>query len=976
MHRTTSWLWCLPWILTVAACGSSGTSQVPDDAVNVNEILGDASPDSVVVETVLSKSTVAAGELFEITCKVSLNMKLLALPVEVVIQGDGEPLVVAAGPATVEKSGEYDVSCRTQDEPVMQDDSPSKLKVTAGQPVKVVAKTDPSVVNSGNTSTVTCTAFDAYGNSMEIKPGVEVDPSDGVEVDGQKVTGTKPGTYSVTCKVDKGVESVAATLEVKVGVPTRFSAKVEPPSVEAGGSATVSCDITDASGNAVQAEWKVDAPADVKVQGKSISATKAGKYPIKCPPTAPAGGEEIVKADFTVTPGAPVDMKIYAKPVKDHYVLEDQVTIKHELVDPYDNVVGDGEIEPIVVEPAAGMDLLPEKIDKFVFAQEGYYHASVKAKDLPYSGELDFACDGTGPKVTITYPPRAQTFSGSTSLVVTGTVVDTVSGIAMLKVNGDDVEVQPDGGFSKPMTLVHGMNLISVEAEDGFANSWKAFRSSFYSTKYLPADTADPAAAQISKSILAYLSQEFIDDGDHSDPPDDLATIVEKVMAGLDIAGMLPQEGIQVLDKATVYLTGVDFDPPQVTLQSVDGGIHLLMTIPNLTVDFTLEVCIDLPFVGETCQTSYGIIFVEKLKLDAFLFVGIGADGLVDASLGPLDVELEGVNVDIQGILGSLFDSLVNVLVTTLTDALISQFSQQFGEQLPAMIEDALNQLAQGQEFELPPLVGAGDPTKLLLSLSFEQLAFSFDGLVLGLKAALTAVGKVAHTPAGVLLRDGCMGTEIQPFLLPKTNEMNAAIAADFVNEALFSIWWSGAITLDLTAEDLGDIDVSEYGIENLSVKTDLYYAPILKTCGTDGKLLLQLGDAFVHAKFFMMNMNWDIQIFLFIEADAALKLVQNADTGETEIGIEIGELKTAEIDVDAVGEDLKGKEAMVVDLFKGVLLPQLMDSLLGSLGSFAVPSIDLSTLAEGIPEGTAISVDLEELYLENGYLVIGGKRK
>ncbi len=976
MHRTTNWLFLLPLLLLLAACGSSGTGEGAEDVVPGTDVLGDASPDSVVVETVLSKNTVTAGESFEVTCKVSLNMKLLTLPVEVVLQGDGEPLVVAAGPATLEKAGEYDVACRTQGEPVMQDPSPSHLKVTVGKPVKVVADVEPSEVNTGNQASVTCTAFDAFGNSGEIKPGIESEPADGVEIDGQEITGNKPGTYAITCKTEKGVESVADTLVVIVGVPFRFVAKVDPASVEAGGSATVSCDVTDAKGNPVQAEWKVDAPADVKVQGTSISATKAGKYSVKCPPVAPQGGEEIVPADFTVVGGPPVNMKVYAKPPKDHYVLEDQVTIKHELVDQYENALGDAEIEPIVVNPAVGMELQPEKIDKFVFVEEGFYHATVKAKDLPYSGELDFACDGTGPKITITYPPRAQTFSGSTSLVVTGIVEDKVSGVSLLKVNGEEVEVQADGGFSKAMTLVHGMNLISVEAVDGFANSWKSFRSSFYSTKYLPADSIAPAAAQISKSILAFLSQEFIDDGDHSDPPDDLATIVEKVMAGLDIKGMLPQEGIPVMDNATLYITDVTFDPPQVTLQSVDGGIHLLMTIPNFEADIELEVCIDLPIVGETCTSSYGIIFVEKLKLDAFLFVGIGADGLVDASLGPISVDLEGLDVDIQGIVGSLFDPLVTTLVTTLKDTLLAQFTQQFGEQLPAMIEDALNQLAQGQELELPPLVGSGEPTKLLLSLSFEQLQFSFDGLVLGLKAALTAFGKVAHTPAGVLLRDGCMGSEVLPFVLPQTNEMNAAIAADFVNEALFSVWWSGAITLDLTAEDLGDIDVSQYGIENLSVKTDLYYAPILKTCGTDGKLLLQLGDAFVHAKFFMMNMNWDIQIFLFIEADAALKLVPNAETGETEIGIEIGELKTAEIDVEAVGEDLKGKEAMVIDLFKGVLLPQLMDSLLGSLGSFAIPSIDLSSLAEGIPEGTSISVDLQELFLENGYLVIGGKLK
>ena len=42
----------------------------------------------------------------------------------------------------------------------------------------------------------------------------------------------------------------------------------------------------------------------------------------------------------------------------------------------------------------------------------------------------------------------------------------------------------------------------------------------------------------------------------------------------------------------------------------------------------------------------------------------------------------------------------------------------------------------------------------------------------------------------------------------------------------------------------------------------------------------------------------------------------------------------------------------------------------------FDIPSFDLAGLSESIPEGTAISVDLSDLGLETGYLVLKGKLK
>ena len=452
------------------------------------------------------------------------------------------------------------------------------------------------------------------------------------------------------------------------------------------------------------------------------------------------------------------------------------------------------------------------------------------------------------------------------------------------------------------------------------------------------------------------------------------------MLGGFDFASMLPQEGIEVINTdLTVmyaYIKGVEIGQPSVGLQSVDGGLHLTISIPDLVVDLEIEACYPLPVIGEFCDTYYGFIYADYIVADAYIFIGIAEDGTVDAALGPIEVEFEGLDVDIQGLLGPLFDPLVNTMVNIFKETIITELQNGLGAELPAMVEEALQGLTEGQIVELPPLIGNGEPTELTLSLDFQLLQFTYDGLDLVLDAALTAMKGVTHTPLGVLARDGCMGTEMVPFVLPKDDEMNAAIAVDWVNEALYSIWYSGAITLSLAQEDLADLDLSSYGIEDLSLATDLTYAPVLQSCGTGEAMELQLGDAFIHAEFYMMAMNWDLDIYLYLVVEATPSVMVDEETGNSQIGIEIGELKVAEVDVVELRQDLVGEEDMVESLFKGVILPALMDEVLSGLGGFDVPSFDLSGLSETIPEGTAISVDLSELGLDSGYLVLSGKLK
>lgn len=990
MKRFWTQLVLLMTLAVLAACGSEGANKPPADVADAVE---DTSLDlgepedgysgdltGAAVETVVDSEALALGESVKVSCEVTVDGDTVKVKTEVhvkptVEEGAEEPETQTMGPGEWKpsKAGEYDVWCSVAGEEIA-DETPAHIIVTLAKIVKITTSVDPEEILAGDTAEVTCTGEDEDGNTDVINPGIKTDPADGVEIAEQVITGKIPGEYEVRCKAIGGPTVVPATLTVKLGPAVNFVAKVTPSTVGVGEPAQVDCDITDKAGNKVDVEWKIEAPDALTVTGKSVSTTKAGKHKIKCLPVAAEGGEKYTEAELVVEPGEIVGMKVYIKPVKEFFAIGDVITVAHDLVDIYDNVVESAEIEPIDASPAENLDLQPNKNDKFKLLDDGVYTFKVKAISYPYSGEATAICDTYGPVITFTHPPRAFTTTAGANLVVTGNVKDRITTVESLEINGETVAVDPSGNFTAQMALTHGMNMLSAKAVDGHGKERNSFRSIFRSSEFKPAELTNPAAAAIPRGLRVWLSQDFIDDGDHSLPADDLATIIEIVAENMDLASLIPAEGIPFAGQCTAEIKEVTYGKPQVTMQSVDLGLRLILELPDLFAELNIECCYNVPYVGLCCDPYYGFITADAILLDAFLFVRLDENKKVVAELGPVEVELDGVNIDLQGLQGPMFDALVNLLITTFKDTAVESLTSSLGESIPQMVADAMASLEQGIDFEVPALIGSGPPTPLKIGVQFEELLCSYDGISIEVNASVLAPKTITHQPLGVLMRDNCLGTEATPFQMPKQLELSLALAADLLNEALYSIWNGGAITLNLTAADLASLDVTQYGIENLEIATDLNYAPFIQTCGTGTKLMLQLGDAFIHAKFFMMNMNWDIQMYLFLALDVDVQVGLDEE-GNTAIMIVLGDFQVAEVEITEVGSEIRGKEGIVVSLFKDTLLGEIKKSL-GEGIAFALPSIDLSSLSDQIPEGISINIEPQKVGLDTGFLVIGGKLK
>jgi len=960
--------------LTLVACGPGSSTGDPA----LDTIGGQDSAGGIAVETLVDRDTVPAGEAVEVSCEVTAGGVPFEMATQVLITGTGDPWNVDPGPLTLETVGEYGITCITV-EGGLEDDSPATLVVTMGPVVKVITEVAPTMVIAGEDAEGYCTLVDAFDNTEAVDgPEIDSEPADGITIEAGAISTQAPGEYVLSCVAEKGVVVEAATLTVDAGGPAEFVASLSPDTIEAGGSAAVSCEVRDAVGNILEVPWVVQAPEDTTVTGTNVSSTLAGSYKINCAPADGAGDPDLKSATLTVVPGPAVEMLVASKPAKDAYCLLDKVTITHDMVDQYGNPVEEVEINPVTADPASAATLT-NGVDKFELLEEGWVSFHVQSIEGGLTGDVDLLVDCTGPVIQITYPNRGQTLTGNPAIVVTGKITDAVTSVTDFTINGDPVELTADGFFQYPVNLAHSVNFFKAEAADEGGNTSASLRSCIYSTEYLVTDFADVSAGMVEKGLLAFLSEDFFDDGDHTLPADDLATILEIVLADFDLAGLIPggDEGFELMTGCNAYLNEVTVGKPQITLETVDGGLHMIAAIPDLWVDIDITCCYELPYEGEYCDNYYAFPTADAIAVDAYIFIGIAEDGTATAELGPIELDLENLEINGFGMTGPLMDVFINFIIGQFKDMIVDMVYEQFGTMIPELLESTLGSLAEGFIFELPAIVGEGPGVELRIGVGFDLLQFSYAGMELNGGLSLATETGVEHPNLGAIGYGNCGLPGGSDFDLPKADDLELGAAFDVINELLWAIWQSGYLQFDLGQEDLASLDLSAYGVSNLAVQTDFYYAPVATICGlTETMLRLQIGDLYVHAELDIMGMHWDVGMFMFLEIDANLNVIVNEETGATEIGIELVAIDFIETEIVSTNDVLVGKEYLVEGLIKDTLIPELTGSL-GEDLSFALPEIDLSTLAQGmIPEGTTIAIDLQELDMVDGYIFIAGGLK
>lgn len=577
------------------------------------------------------------------------------------------------------------------------------------------------------------------------------------------------------------------------------------------------------------------------------------------------------------------------------------------------------------------------------------------------------------PNLVIDYPPRAAELYGPPGLVtIQGHVVHNATDLGWVKINGVDVAVQEDNTFELPMEATAGMNIIQAEAWDQYDGHDRVIQTFIMSSAYKPMNAVNPEVSQMDDGILMFLGQTVFDDDNGK--PDDFASFLIYMFNSADynLNNFVPNPLVENGDYKVKIDGNIMYDPMQLDILCIYGGLRLMIKVPNIRMHIDAESKHwYLPDVSGNVSAAYIALIVDMM-------LSVDADGNVVATLGSVQSNVDSLNVDLDGALGFLLNWLVDFFEGTIGGMLEDQLEGVIQDQVPQILEAALQNLAFNFDFEIPALMEGLEPTTVSLVSHIGRLEFTPAGGVLGLSAAIVTDKGVELDSFGSFLRSGCMEPEA-PFALSKESEVQMAIADDVLNQVFYALWWSGLLSMPIDAELLGGGDFEEFGIQNLSMELTGLRAPLLNDCSTEGDLMvMQLGDLELDVSMVMFNMPVEVTIYATFEALMQVQANTGGGGGDgSSISLSVVDVRFVDIEIATVSENLVGSEDVLRVLIKQQLLDKLLDQILvAANASIPIPTIPLGDLVSAFPGDAQLRLIPASSEREKGYTVVSGSFK
>lgn len=1014
-------------LLLAAGCSDEATSSGNDNA-DAKGGKKPVPPEQLLLETDAEPGEVQAGQSFVVKCRTfepgegGLEVPLPA-PATIDIEGPA-PLESANGTTLVfQKVGTYKIRCSVpkynlvDPEPAQLDVLPGPAQALETEIVGLAGEppaTEPiTQIQAGTALQVACTAADKYKNPITKGFAVSVIPKPLVPTKGLVVSPTAVGQNQIACQVSGITDPTPYLLEVVPNVPVHLYAVLDPPTIQAGSAANLSCVANDAYNNPIaDFPFALDYPDTVKVQGLWVAATKSGTHTVRCVPETLAWDLfTLHPANLEVLPGPPDSLEVQIIPNKQVYKRDEKVQFLAAVRDVYLNLIPTETTTLGVSQPAKGWKKLNDTTIRF--ALDGVFKVDVGVVSTPdLAKQIDITVDGTPPSLTIEYPPWGSTVDGKPSVPVQGAAGDETSGIDKVAVNGASAKVgvkacqmdadcnngvcNPETGYCTIGTWTyqygakHGLNTIEATAKDISGETARATRGFYYSGKYYPMVYETPEANLVPDGLQVFVGKDFLDDGVH-DPknPNDLATLVEVAIAGMDIMSLLPplsQGDIEVnisdlkFDKPTIRLMPkgkCNLLNPQETCS--DGGLLLEFKLTNMSMKVAVKAK-QVVIIPITVKAS-GTVTMKALTISTTIKMNvINGQPKVTIDKGTTQAQISSLEVNLDGLLG-LLDFIVNAIVDGFEKDIKDQVVLALEQQIPPLMTDALKMLAINQAIPLPALL-EGMPTATISLVSrLKTMKWSdMGGLVLLDAGFVAPKGHTHNQVLGSIGRSGCIGTVEDKFQMDIKQRLQIALADDVLNQALHAIWHAGTLKFDkllLSALGVGGdgsaSPIPGFSLDGAWINADLFLPPILETCGTPtpDDVRLQVGDAYAEIVLPLGSVPLVIGLFASVDIGASMKLSKNAAGNQT-LSIAVDPALQFLYEIVSITADYEGLKDSLPGIIDGLLKDQLSSGLsgIGDL-SLELPPTDLSTLLPGLPLGAKISFVLQNLQRGLGYTTV-----
>jgi hypothetical protein len=203
--------------------------------------------------------------------------------------------------------------------------------------------------------------------------------------------------------------------------------------------------------------------------------------------------------------------------------------------------------------------------------------------------------------------------------------------------------------------------------------------------------------------------------------------------------------------------------------------------------------------------------------------------------------------------------------------------------------------------------------------------------------------------------------------------QLELGLKDDLLNELVYALYWGGALTMPIPPSVFGT-SLGDYGVTDMNMTVDFLLPPILSACNSTSQLKLAVGDVQVNATLKLFGSPLDMVIYASLKAGANI-LATAAPDGSTQLGVAINYPDFIDMEIASLTGNLAGAEDIIKDLVMDTLLPSLLGTLDGTtpLFEFAIPSIDISSFIEGVPPGTALRINVNEVLRAAAFTVASG---
>ncbi len=777
---------------------------------------------------------------------------------------------------------------------------------------------------------------------VEVQLSTELEPE--LYYSGSRLVPTVAGLHELVASCDWEDEpyDVSVDLTVFAGPPAQLDLHLAEYATPVGLDVSYTLGMWDRYGNVLDTtDVQLEASsADLQVGASALSSDVPGIYELTALHNELSDQESLV---VVAGEGASIELTLSDLELELFETTSATVVVR----DAYGNETDDPWV--LWIEGHDGTDPLAASIsyDNVTFMDEGRF--TVWATAWTSSGtELEdsvgpLLIDSTGPVLDIWTPTRGDWNWGYTG-TVSGQVVDDWSGIDQLLVNEVDVVPESDGSFATDLDYEFGLNLVETQVWDGDGNGTDDLRSllsgSFLSYGSL---MADGIVARVNEGAL-----------------DTIEVLGEGMVSGLDLTSMIPSpvysnssetcidlgwfgEYCWTWYSVNLYITSPSISGTDLELDPRTGYLDATATIYDPYMVWSAS-----GVVMEIGYSSSGSISANNISVEMDLVPYVSSSTIVvdisnvEADTSGFDFDWDSFLWDIIDFFGIDLDSLIAAYVETAIEDAIS-------DEVPAMLEDVLNDLELATDLELEDNVYALDAVPY-------SIAVDESGITLSLATQFTASSWVSpYTPEGSLYA----GYNIPSY--SSTPGMVLSLGEDFVNQLLMGLWGGGLLDMTMTGEEMGlelaDLEFIFPDMTELNITTQALLPPVVLP-GTGTALLdMQLGDLQlsiyggpIAEENLMLQAYVHVLAGLDISADADLTMLAEISDVEVLFDVVVPEANTLG------AEDTEDLLQALVPLF----LPLLTDA----LGEIPMPEISGFTLS-------GISIELGGA--QDGFVNLGG---